>query len=459
MSKAALADLDAGEARGRIARGETSSVELVEACLARIEERDPAVRAWAHLDPAYALAQAEMRDRQRGTGRPLGPLHGVPVGLKDVIDAAGLPCENGTVLDSGRRPQEDSTVAARLRAAGAVILGKTVTTELAVYSPGPTANPHDTGRTPGGSSSGSAAAVAARMVPLAVGTQTNGSVIRPASFCGVYGYKPGRGMISRRGVLVQSPLLDAIGVFARSGADCALIADALAGYDPGDRGTRLEAFPALARTEAARPPVRPLLAFVKSPVWDQVEPGTAEAFAELCAELGGDVAEVGLPPAFADAHRLHGALMLADIARNYARYTERGADSLSARLRGMIEEGRAVRAVDYAAAIEAIESLNAALEAIFDRFDAILTPAAAGEAPVGLGSTGSPAFCTIWTFCGVPALTLPLLVGPAGLPLGVQLVGRRGQDGRLLRTARWLVGRLAGAAPAVPEERPEGVAR
>ena len=442
-AKTALADLDASDARARIGRGEIRSVELVEACLERIAEREPAVCAFAHLDRGHALKQAEFLDRYRATGQPLGALHGVPVGIKDIIDTADMPTENGTVLDSGRRPQEDATVVARLRAAGAVILGKTVTTELAVYSPGPTRNPHDPERTPGGSSSGSAAAVAARMVPLAVGTQTNGSVVRPAAFCGVVGFKPSRGMISRAGALVQSPILDAVGVFARSVADAALICDAIAGHDARDRATRLAAPPALSKLAESRPPVQPSLAFVKSPVWDQAEPGTAEAFAELCAELGDDVAEIDLAAPFAEAHRLHGALMLADIARNYARYTERGWDRISERLRGMIEEGRTVLATDYAEAIDRIELLNALLEQVFERFDAIVTPAAPGEAPLGLQSTGSPAFCTIWTYCGVPAVTLPLLVGPNRMPVGVQLVGRRGHDGRLLRTANWLVERLS----------------
>ena len=440
--RANLADLTALQARDEIARGALKAVELAEACLERIAEREPDVQAWEHLDPDLVMRHAEAADRFRATGRPIGPLHGVPIGVKDIIDTRDMPTENGTVLDEGRRPRADAAVVERLREAGAIILGKTVTTELAVYHPGKTRNPHDASRTPGGSSSGSAAAVAAQMAPLALGSQTNGSVIRPASYCGVVGFKPSRGLISRRGVLVQSPTLDSIGVFARSVEDAALCADAIAGHDPRDRQTELAARPELLRTATSRPPVKPALAFVRSPVWEQAEEDVRAGFAELVETLGEGVEEVELPSPFERVHALHSAIMLADIARSFSRYFEHGRDKLSGRLTGMIEEGRKVLAVDYAAALDWIEVMNAALEKLFERYDAILTPAAAGEPPVGLESTGSPAFCTIWTYCGVPAVTLPLLVGSSGLPIGVQMVGRQMYDGRLLRTARWLTGTL-----------------
>jgi Asp-tRNA(Asn)/Glu-tRNA(Gln) amidotransferase A subunit family amidase len=436
------ADLTALQARDEIARGAVKAVELTEACLERIAERDAEVEAFAHLDRTHAVGQAEALDRHRASGRPLGPLHGVPVALKDVIDTRDFPTENGTQFDAGRRPGRDAAVAERLRAAGAVIIGKTVTTELAVFTPGKTRNPHDKGRTPGGSSSGSAAAVAAGMVPLAVGTQTNGSVIRPASFCGVVGFKPSRGLISRRGILTQSPPLDAVGTFSRTIEDAALLADAVAGHDSGDPQTIVAAPPGILAVAMSRPPVKPSLALVRSPVWDKADPDVREGFAELAETLGDRVNEVELPTPFERAHEWHRAINLADLALHYARYYDRDKSLLSDRLRGMIEEGQSIRAVDYNRALEGMAVLNSGLEKLFERYDAIVTPAAPGEAPLGLDATGDPSFSTLWTYCGVPALTLPLLTGSNGMPIGVQLVGRHLYDGRLLRTARWLEARL-----------------
>jgi Asp-tRNA(Asn)/Glu-tRNA(Gln) amidotransferase A subunit family amidase len=440
-SRRDLADLSALQARDEIVRGAVKCVELAEACLARIEEREPEVKAWAHLDRDYVMRQAEAADRFRGTGRPTGPLHGVPVGLKDIIDTRDFPTENGTVFDNGRRPRTDAAVVDRLREAGAIFLGKTVTTELAAFSPGKTRNPHDPKRTPGGSSSGSAAAVGAAMVSLAVGSQTNGSVIRPASFSGVVGFKPSRGLISRRGMLSQAENLDTVGVFARTIEDAALIADALAGYDADDPQTIPAAAPQLLATAQSRPPVKPSFALVRSPAWEKAEEDVREGFRELQEALGDRVVEIELPEHFAEAHAWHRAINMAEMARNYARYYDKDPSLLSDRLRGQIEEGLAVRAVDYLRALDGIAVLNAGLEKVFDRFDAIVTPAAPGEAPVG-EATGDPAFNTIWTYCGVPAVTLPLLTGSNGMPIGVQLVGRRLYDGRLLRSAEWLSKRL-----------------
>ena len=436
-----LADLSAVQARDEIARGAVKAVELAEACLARIAEREPEVQAWEHLDPEYAMRQAEAADRFRATGRPTGPLHGVPVGLKDIVDTRDLPTENGTVFDKGRRPFEDATIVNRLRSAGAIILGKTVTTELAAFTPGKTRNPHGVSRTPGGSSSGSAAAVAASMVPLAVGSQTNGSVIRPASYCGVVGFKPSSGVISRRGVLTQSETLDTMGVFARTIEEAALIVDAIAGYDDRDPQSVMAASPQLLATSKSRPPVKPSLALVRSSVWAKAEDDVRAGFDELQETLGDRVVEVELPEPFPQAHAWHRTINLAEMARNYARYYDKDPSLLSDRLRGQIEEGLTFRAVDYLRALDGIAILRAGLEKLFDRYDAIVTPAAPGEAPIG-EATGDPAFNTLWTYCGVPAVTLPLLTGSNGMPIGVQLVGRRLHDGRLLRTAEWLTQRL-----------------
>ena len=282
-----LCEMSAAEAAAAIRAGECTSEELVRACLERTEAIEETVGAWHYLDPELALKQARDADLKRRSGAPVGPLHGVPVGIKDIFDTEDMPTEDGTVLHRGRTPAFDATAVARLREAGAVIMGKTVTTELAVYAPGKTSNPHDPARTPGGSSSGSAAAVASNMVPLAVGTQTNGSVIRPASYCGVYGYKPSHGLISRYRVLQQSRALDHVGVFGRSVEDVALIAQQLMGYDERDRDMRPRARPDLVGIAAEEPPIPPHFAFVKTPVWDQADEDVKGGFSELVEFLGG----------------------------------------------------------------------------------------------------------------------------------------------------------------------------
>jgi Asp-tRNA(Asn)/Glu-tRNA(Gln) amidotransferase A subunit family amidase len=444
MTSMELAALSGLEAQRLLSEGKITALELIEACLARIADDEPRGQAWAFLDPELARAQARRCDEARGLGRPQGPLHGIPVGIKDIIDTRDMPTENGTPIHAGRRPTRDAAVIERLRAAGAVILGKTVTTELAVYHPGKTRNPNNPERTPGGSSSGSAAAVAAGMAPLAVGSQTNGSVIRPGSYCGVFAFKPSHGLISRFGVLAQSRPLDHIGVFARTLEDLALIAEPLIGFDARDRDTRLEAAPRLLEAVREDWPLAPDLALVKSPVWDQAEDDLKAAFAELAETLGPRITEVDLPEAFASAHAQHGVIMGVDLARSFAVEYARGRDQLSERLRGIIEDGRRALAIDYARALEQVPPLRESLDSLFARYDAIVTPATTGQAPRGLGSTGSATFCTIWTLLGMPAVTLPLLTGADGMPIGVQLVGRFGDDARLLRTARWLLSTIAG---------------
>jgi Asp-tRNA(Asn)/Glu-tRNA(Gln) amidotransferase A subunit family amidase len=438
-----LALNSATEVAMAVRAGKITSEELVSACLDHIAALEERIGAWAYLDPEHALKQAREADLALQQGKALGALHGVAVGVKDIFDTKDMPTEDGTVLHAGRQPAEDATAVALLRQAGAIILGKTVTTELAVYAPGKTRNPHDPDRTPGGSSSGSAAAVAAGMVPLAIGTQTNGSVIRPASYCGVYGYKPSYGLISRHRVLQQSRPLDQVGVFARTIEDAALIAEQIMAFDDRDPDTQVRARPNLIEIVAEEPPVQPRLAFVKTPVWDQADTDTKEAFAELVAHLGENVGEVKLPGIFNDAVAQHRTIMEADLARSFEREYARGKDKLSSILREMIKRGQKVLAVDYNHAVSRIPVLNRALDNVFDWYDAILTPATTGEAPVGLESTGSPIFCTIWSLCGMPAISLPLLQGAHGMPMGVQLVGSKGDDARLLRTVRWLVN-LAG---------------
>jgi Asp-tRNA(Asn)/Glu-tRNA(Gln) amidotransferase A subunit family amidase len=438
-----LVQMSASQAAEAIRSGEVTSQELVQACLDRIASLEDRVEAWAHLDPDHALKQAKDRDLSRREGKGVGPLHGIPVGVKDIFDTLDMPTEDGTVLHAGRQPAADAAAVALLREAGAVIMGKTVTTELAVYTPGKTRNPHDPGRTPGGSSSGSAAAVAAFMVPLAIGTQTNGSVIRPASYCGVYGYKPSRGLISRHGVLRQSRPLDQVGVFARNVEDAALMAEQLMAFDDRDPDMPLRARLKLIETVSTEPPLPPRFAFVKSPVWDQAEEDTKAAFTELAERLGENVGETELPAVFDEAVAWHRTIMEADLARNFAKEYARGKDRLSPALREMIERGEKVLAVDYNRAVDRIPTLNSLLDEIFEWHEAILTPSGTGEAPLGLESTGSPIFCTLWTLCGMPAISLPILQGAHGLPLGVQLVGPKFDDANLLRSARWLVNLVA----------------
>ena len=440
-----LAALTAVEAAARIANGELLSQDLVSACLDRIASLEPSVRAWAFLDRDRALEQARAADAQHKESKGIGPLHGVPVGLKDIIDTADMPTGHGSEVFKGRQPAEDAACVTALRRAGAVILGKTVTTELATHIPSRTRNPVNPEHTPGGSSSGSAAAVAAGMVPVAVGTQTGGSVIRPAAFCGVVGFKPTFGVIPRAGVLTQSSTLDTIGVFGRSVEDVALTADALQAYDARDAASLSTSRPRLFATATQDWPLPPLFAFVKTHAWSDADAVTREAFGELVEELGGQVAK------FPWTARRSAVLPRRERCRT-SRWrhtmvrcsTARPASSARA-WRQRIEAGRRVNGVDYFAALDARERFYANTSEIFTDYGTILTPAALGPAPKDLGTTGSPVFCAFWTYLGVPAVTLPLLEAD-GMPLGVQLIGRRRDDGRLLRSARWLVQRLAGGA-------------
>jgi Asp-tRNA(Asn)/Glu-tRNA(Gln) amidotransferase A subunit family amidase len=434
-----VTSLTAAEVLDAIRSGRLSAEELVGGCLARIRADEPRVEAWAFLDEQRALDQARNVDRVRREGHAMGPLHGLPVGVKDIIDTADMPTEDGTVIHAGRRPDWDATVVERLRSAGAIILGKTVTTELATYAPGKTRNPHNPEHSPGGSSSGSAAAVAAHMVPVAIGTQTNGSTIRPAAYCGVCGYKPTFGLVPRHGILEQSRPLDQVGFFARTVEDLAIIAEPLMGYDENDPDTRPIARPDLRAVAMQEPPLPPVFAYTKTPNWGDAEEQTRLAFDEVAQALAAHSFHFSVPEVFRDAWQWHATVMEADLARNYQVFYERGADRLSQSLRDQLERGRRVTAVDYNNAVARVRATSAAFDELFDRCDAILTAATAGPAPHGLESTGSPAFCTLWTFAGMPAVTLPLLTAENGMPMGIQLVGRRGDDARLLRTARWLV--------------------
>ena len=376
------------------------------ACLDRVREIDDRVQAWAFLDPDHALAQARAADAWRLEGKTTGPLHGVPVGVKDIFDTADMPTENGSLLYSGRIPSRDATVVAMLRAAGAIIVGKTVTTEFAYFSPGKTRNPHHPEHTPGGSSSGSAAAVAAEMIPLALGSQTNGSTIRPAAYCGVIGFKPTHGLISRHGSFALSRTLDHVGLFARTIDDIALFAEQLVGYDKGDPDTRPRPRLPFVQVSAEEPPLPPIFAFVKTPYWEQVDDDTREGFAEIVEQLGNRVEEVELFPSATQAWEWHRTIMEAEMALNLEREWARGRSRLSESLRTQLGRGRKVRALDYQRALKRIGPIHESFVELFEqRYEAILTPAATGSAPKGLDSTGDPLFCTLWTLCGMPAIS------------------------------------------------------
>ncbi len=440
-----LITLDAVTLRDRMATGALRTEEVARAFLAQIAAREGEVQAWAWLDEDDVIAQAQRLDALRRTGRPIGPLHGLPVGVKDVIDTARIPTENGTAADRGRVPTRDAAVVARLRAAGAVVMGKTVTTELAFLHPSRTRNPANPAHTPGGSSAGSAAAVAAYMVPLAIGTQTGGSVIRPASYCGCVGFKPSFGAIPRNGILSQSPRLDTVGVFARTVADAALLAEVLYDHDPADPATAPAPPPRLSAVAAEAPPSPPVLALVMQPGADAPEPDMADAMAELAETLGTRCFAVTLPPLFAEAATIRARINMAEMSKTYSAYLRRAPDLLSDELRRAMTTGQGVSAHDYIAALDWPDVLNAGLDEIFTRCDAILTPAAPGPAP-GLATTGNPAFNGLWTLCGTPAVTIPAFQTADGLPMGLQLVGRRGDDARLLRTAQALSVEIAGGS-------------
>ncbi len=423
-----LSQFTASALASRIASGEIAAADIADACIARIEASENTVRAWAYFDADAVHAQAAALDALFAESGPAGPLHGIPVALKDVIDTADMPTENGTAADKGRRPDTDAALVTALRAAGAIVMGKAVTAELAHREPGPTANPLDPTRTPGGSSSGSAAAVAARMTPLAVGTQTGGSVGRPASYCGIVGYKPTVGLIPTAGVFCRSHTLDTIGVFARSVADAALIADCLArgkgALSPaaGEKDFRLG---------SAHPPG-----------WDRCDDDMKTAFEGLLDRLADRADAIDLPPVFDEAARAHRIVSLAELSKYAAPYAENHADAMSPGMLQDIETGAGFGAVDYLRALDLVPALNGALEPAFDAYDAVVTPTALGQAPVGLANTGEAIFCSLWTLCGTPTISLPLLTGADGMPLGVQLIGKRGADAELLATAAALTAAL-----------------
>jgi amidase len=420
----ALHELTATEIVAAIAAGSATCEAVARACLERIAAREPQVRAWAHLEPERVIAQARALDR----GAARGPLHGVPFGVKDIIDTCDLPTECGTSIHRGRRPQKDAACVALSRRAGGVLMGKTVTTEFANVTPGPTRNPLDATRTPGGSSSGSAAAVADGHVPLALGTQTTGSTTRPASFCGIFGYRPTYGDLRTAGVMEASGSLDTLGILARSVEDVALYRDVLLGVAPVP-------LPELA--------VPPRIGFCRPYFWDRIEPATRlllEDAARRLARAGAKVEEAELPAAdyqgLEEAHRWISGF---EMARNLAWEIDHHWERISAAFReGRLKDGRACSYERYCEMRDLLERCRGRLAPVMDRYDVLLAPAAGGEAPPGTHPVPHGYVYMIWTTLHVPSITLPVFEGPNGMPVGALLVAKRCEDRRLLAAAEWV---------------------
>ena len=419
-----LERLTASEAVARLEAGTLTAEALVRDCLERIEAR-AAVKAWVSIDPEWAQRVARAIDK---AGRP-GVLKGVPVGVKDVIDTFDLPTQHGSPIYRGNRPFADAACVALTRAAGGVILGKTVTTEFANRHPRETVHPLNPAHTPGGSSSGSAAAVADFQVPVGFGTQTGGSTIRPAAFCGVIGYKPSFGEFSRVGIKMQCHNLDTLGVICRSLDDVALMRAVLL---------------AQPRHPVEPSANAPRIGFCRTPAWEHADPETQallERTASRLAAAGATVKDVA--PAPADILARHRRIFEFEAARNYAYEYDEHHDHLSPALRdGLLKPGRALPLATYIEALEAAEAFRDRLDDTFAEYDVLLAPSAVGEAPEGLGSTGDARFNAIWTLAWTPCLTLPAGTGSKGLPLGIQLVGSRFADEKLLDAAAWVEARL-----------------
>ena len=427
MHRHPLNEISATEITRRIAAGEITAEAVVDACLERIATREPSVHAFANLDPA--LARRRARELDRAPWR--GPLHGVPIGVKDVLDTADLPTEMGSPIYRGYQPSADSAVVALARAAGAIILGKTVTAEFAGMAPGPTANPHNPAHTPGGSSSGSGAAVADFMVPAALGTQTGGSILRPASYCGIIGYKPSFGAFNRAGLKLAAESLDTIGLLARSLDDVELFTAVLLSRQPAPPRV----------LESA-----PRVGLCRTSLWDHAQPGTVAAIEEAVKRLnaaGAHIRDITLPGSFAGLKTAaRESINCYERSKSLAPEWQSHRELLSGQMQHCISKGLEMRYEDYLAAIRLGETCRAQLDSVFDGLDVLLTPCTNGEAPVGLAHTGDPGFQAIWTILHVPAMSLPTHRGSTGLPVGIQLIAPKHKDEHLFACARWIWRRL-----------------
>lgn len=453
--------LSASEAVRQIRGGLLSAEELVRSCLTRIEWLEPSLKAWIHLAPERALEMARLVDYAIQQGEPVGPLAGIPIGVKDIFNTADMPTQMGSRLWAGFTPGNDARVVFYLRAAGGIILGKTVTAEFAVHAPGPTVNPHHPEFSPGTSSSGSAVAVAASMVPLALGSQTAGSTIRPASYCGIYGFKPSFGLLPRTGSLKTTDSLDTVALFSRTPEDLELMLEVMR-----VKGNNYPMSEALLHDPSRRKPSnRPWrVALVRGPKWQDTQGYAKEALLKYADRLAGQegmvVEEADLPEGFDEAHEVHATIYEKGLSYYFKEEFKRQTD-LSPIFQQMLLRGQRISLQEYRKALEGQRRLAESLDHWFkDRWDIGLTLSTAGEAPRGLPSLDRPDSCLLWTLCGVPAINLPLFIGPSGLPFGAQVVARRYNDFDLLEFVQFLRERdLVAEAPYpvprfVPIERP-----
>ena len=430
--------LSANELTSKLREGEISSVEVCSHYIERIGKFEKDVKAWSHFNKKLLLEKAAEADEHRISGKPLGLLHGLPVAVKDIIGTLDMPTECGTTIRKKMTASQDSEVVNLLKVAGAIIMGKTETTELAYFHPGKTTNPHDYKRTPGGSSSGSAAAVAAHMAPLSIGSQTNGSTIRPASYCGVVGYKPSYGLISRYGILKQSDKLDQVGIFGKSVEDVALLAKVLIKKDLFDPSTIHYSAEDMMDVCRKGPLFDPKFIFYKTKNWKNIDKESQKSFEIFIKTFKKNIEVFDTPSYFDDIPKYHKIIHETDMANNFQLYYKKYKKKLSKEMVSAIERGLKNSATEYAEAIDFMKRSYDSYKEVFEDYHGVLTPASSGVAPKGLGNTGSPEFSTVWTYLGLPSISLPLLTGKNDLPLGIQLIGDKHDDLRFLGVASWI---------------------
>ena len=430
--------LSANELVVQLREGEISSVEVCSQYIERIGKFEKDVKAWSHFNKKLLLEKAVEADEHRISGKPLGLLHGLPIAVKDIIGTLDMPTECGTTIRKKMNTSQDSEVVNLLKVAGAIIMGKTETTELAYFHPGKTTNPHDYKRTPGGSSSGSAAAVAAYMAPLSIGSQTNGSTIRPASYCGVVGYKPSYGLISRYGILKQSDKLDQVGLFGKSVEDVALLARVLIKKDLFDPSTIHYSAEDMMDVCRKGPLFDPKFIFYKTKNWKNIDKESQKSFEIFIKTFKKNIEVFDTPSYFDDIPKYHKIIHETDMANNFQLYYKKYKKKLSKEMVSAIERGLKNSATEYAEAIDFMKRSYDSYKEVFEDYHGVLTPASSGVAPKGLGNTGSPEFSTVWTYLGLPSISLPLLTGKNDLPLGIQLIGDKHDDLRFLGVANWV---------------------
>ena len=422
----------------KIKDAQLTSVEVCEKYIERIDKFEKDVKAWAHFDKKVLLEKATEADDHRRSGKPVGPLHGVPIAVKDIIGTVDMPTECGTVIRKGKSYSQNAEIIDLLHASGAIVMGKTATSELAYLGPPATTNPHDKNRTPGGSSSGSAASVASYMAPASVGSQTGGSVIRPASYCGVVGYKPSYGLISRNGVLRTSYSLDQIGMFGRKVEDVAMLAKVLIKKDKYDPATIHYSTENILNETKKGPIFEPKFIFYKTDHWKIIDKKSRESFEYFIKSFKKNIEIFDTPSYFKDIHKYHQIIHETDLANNFSVYFQKFKKKLSKYMQDAISNGNKYTAKEYAEAIDFMKRSYESYEEVFEDYHGVLSPSSPGVAPKGLKSTGTAEFNKVWSYLGTPCISLPLLEGENNLPLGVQLIGNKYDDHRFLGVAHWL---------------------